>query len=214
MKGCRRITPILAFAITSAAWGQSSAPPPPAQNAPPPAQNAPPSAQNAPTLSAESAQQLAAAMQVIQKELNSVGKITFKVDVSNADEKGSSQLSEQASNVIADPATCTIRYHWWESIAGNVVDDEDMSISLHDVQGVSTMSAEESWKKEAEAEGATPDQLKIYYEKFDPPMFIVAMKTTGDNGESFSFTDQKQASRVGEAVTQAVKLCGGKPDPF
>jgi len=93
MKGCRRITPILAFAITSAAWGQSSAPPPPAQNAPPPAQNSPPSSQNAPTLSAESAQQLAAAMQVIQKELNSVGKLNFIVHSSNADEVGTSRYS-------------------------------------------------------------------------------------------------------------------------
>jgi hypothetical protein len=199
MKGRRRITPILAFAITSVAFAQQTAPPPPAQSAPPPA---------------ESAQPLAAAMQVIQKELNSVGKLSFVVDVSNADEKGTSQLSEQASKVIADPATCTIRYHWWESISGNVVDDEDMSISLHDVLGVSTMSAEESWKKEAEEEGATPDEMKIYYEKFDPPMFIVAMRMAGDNGEGFTFTDQKQASRVGQAVTQAVKLCGGKSDPI
>jgi hypothetical protein len=199
MKSCRRITPILVFAITSVAFAQQTAPAP-AQSAPPPP--------------AQSAQQLAAAMQVIQKELNSVGKLSFVVDVSNADEKGTSQLSEQASKVIADPATCTIRYHWWESISGNVVDDEDMSISLHDVLGVSTMSAEQSWKKEAEQEGATPDELKVYYEKFDPPMFIVAMRMAGDDGEAFSFTDQNQASRVGQAVAQAVKLCGGKSDPF
>ena len=153
-------------------------------------------------------------MQVIQKELNSVGKLSFVVDVSNADEKGSSQLSEQASKVIADPATCTIRYHWWESVSGNVVDDEDMSISLRDVLGVSTMSAEESWKKEAEKEGATPDEMKVYYEKFDPPMFIVAMRMAGDNGEGFTFTDQNQAGRVGQAVAQAVLLCGGKNEPF
>ncbi len=191
MKGCRRLTPILAFAITSVAFAQQTAPPP-----------------------AQSAQLLAAAMQVIQKELNSVGKLSFVVDVSNADEKGSSQLSEQASKVIADPATCTIRYHWWESVSGNVVDDEDMSISLHDVLGVSTMSAEESWKKEAEEEGATPDEMKVYYEKFDPPMFVVAMRMAGDNGEGFTFTDQNQAGRVGQAVAQAVLLCGGKNEPF
>jgi hypothetical protein len=206
MRSCRRITPILAFAITSAAFAQQTAPAPPARSTPP-------AAQSTPSSPSESAQQLAAAMQVIQKELNSVGKLDFVVHVSNADEKGTSQLSEQVSKVIADPATCTIRYHWWESISGNVVDDEDMSISLHDVLGVSTMSAEESWKKEAEQEGATPDELKVYYEKFDPPMFIVAMKMTGDDGAASSFTDQTQASRVGQAVAQAVKLCGGKTDP-
>lgn len=187
----------MALAITSAAFAQ---------------QTAPPSAQSA-TPPATSAQQLAAAMQVIQNELNSVGKITFKVDVSNADEKGTSQLSEQASKVIADPVTCTIRYHWWLSISGSVVDEEDLSISLHDVLGVSTMSAEESWKKDAEKEGATPEELKVYYEKFDPTMFIVKMQMAGDDAGQFSFTDQKQAIRVGKAMAQAVKLCGSKSDP-
>jgi hypothetical protein len=95
-----------------------------------------------------------------------------------------------------------------------VGDDDDVSISLHDVLGVSTISAEQSWKKEAEKEGATPNELKVYYEKFDPPMFIVEIRMTGDDGEAFSFTDQKQASRVGQAVAQAVSLCGGKPGPF
>jgi hypothetical protein len=153
-------------------------------------------------------------MQLIQKELNAVGKLTFVVDVSNTDEKGTSQYSVLRTKVIADPAKCTIRYHWWQSIAGKMVDDEDMSISLHDVLGVATTSAEESWKKEAEKEGATPAELKVYYEKFDPPMFVVAMRMPGDDGEGFSFTDQKQASRVGVAVAQAVKLCGGKSAPF
>lgn len=208
MKGCRRITLILAFAITSAAFAQQTAPPPPAQQTVPaaPAHSAPPPAQ--------SAQQLAAAMQVIQKELNSVGKLSFVVQVSNAEEKGSSQMSEQASNVIADPAACTIHYHWWQSISGNVVDDEDMSISLHDVLGVSTMSSDEYLKKVAEEEGTTPDEMKGFYEIFDPPMFIVAMRLAGDNGEGFTFTDQKQAGRVGQAVAQAVVLCGGKSDPI
>jgi len=52
MKSCRRITPILVFAITSVAFAQ---------------QTAPALAQSAPPPPAQSAQQLAAAMQVIQK---------------------------------------------------------------------------------------------------------------------------------------------------
>jgi hypothetical protein len=192
VKGCRRIAPILALAITSSLWAQQIAAPAHSQDA----------------------QKLAAEMQIIQRELNSVGKLNFAVAVSNADEKGTSQMSEQVSNVTADSATCSIRYHWWESIAGNMVDDEDKSIKLHDVLGVSTISAEESWKKEAQKEGATPDELRVYYEKFDPPMFIVAMRMAGDDGEAFSFVDEKQADRVGQAVAQAVLLCGGKNQRF
>ncbi len=153
-------------------------------------------------------------MQVIQTELNSVGKLNFVVDVSNAEEKGTSQLSEQASKVIADPATCTIRYHWWESISGKVVNDEDRSIGLRDVLGVSAMSFDQYWKKVVEEEGPTPDGDRGYYEKFAPPMFMVGMRMAGDDEEGFSFTDEKQAARVGKAIAQAVKLCGGKADPF
>lgn len=192
MKADHWLAVIVACGIASAAWGQPSAPPPPA----------------------ESAQQLAAAMQVIQKELNSVGKLNFVVDVSNADEKGSSQMSEQASKVIADPATCTIHYHLWESISGKVVNDDDVSISLRDVLAISTMSSDQYLKKVAEEEGTTPEEMKGFYEKFDPPMFVVAMRMPGDDQEGFPFTDEKQAGRVGQAMVQAVKLCGGKTDPF
>ena len=192
MKASCRLTAILVFGIASAACGQQSAPPPPAQIA----------------------QQLASDMQIIQKELNSVGKLNFVVHVSNADEIGTSQYSVLLTEVAADPAACSIHYHWWRSISGNVVNDEDVSLSLRDVMGVLTMPSDQYFKKVAEEEGAAPDEMKVYYEKFDPPMFIVAMRVAADDADGFSFTDQKQASRVGEAVTQAVKLCGGKPDPF
>ena len=194
MKGCCRVAPILTLALTFTAWAQQTA------------KTAPPATENA--------QQLASAMQVVQRELNTVGKLTFVVDVSNADEKGTSQYSVLLTNVVADPATCTIRYHFWRSMSGKVVDDDDVSIGLHDVLGISTMSAEEAFKEQAEKEGATPSELEGFYEKFDPPMFVVAMRMPEDADEGFSFTDQKQASRVGQAVVQAVKLCGGKTGPY
>jgi hypothetical protein len=153
-------------------------------------------------------------MQIIQKELNSVGKLNFVVHVSNADEVGTSQYSVLLTEVVADPAACSIHYHWWRSISGNVVNDEDVSLSLRDVMGVLTMPSDQYFKKVAEEEGTAPDEMKGYYEKFDPPMFIVAMRVAADDADGFSFTDQKQSVRVGQAVAQAVLLCGGKNEPF
>ena len=152
-------------------------------------------------------------MAVIQKELNAVGKLNFVVHIFNAEEKGDPPYSEQLSKVVADPATCTIHYHWWRMMHGEVVNDEDVSLKLHDVQVVATMSFDEYLKKLDKEEGPTPDGDMGYHEKFDPPLFMVMVRTSEDDGVALSFTDEKQAGRVGKAMTQAVQLCGGKTGP-
>lgn len=192
MQAHQRILYFLAFSIASTAWAQQGAPPE----------------------STGSPQPLTAAMAVIQKELNSIGKLTFVVHVSNADEKGSSTFSEQLSSVVADPATCTIHYHFWKMMHGDVVNDEDVSLNLHNMLGVWTMSAEQYFQKAVEKEGPSPDGDRGYYMKFDPTMFVVVMRMSEDDDEGFSFTDEKQADRVGKAMTQAVQLCGGETGPF
>jgi hypothetical protein len=192
MKAYRPTIFILAFFIASTAWGQQSAPPKTAGNAQP----------------------LTVAMGVIQKELNAVGKLNFVVHIFNAEEKGDAPYSEQLSKVVADPATCTIHYHWWRMMHGEVVNDEDVSLKLHDVVIVATMSNDEYLKKLDKEEGPTPDGDMGYYEKFDPPLFMVMVQISDEDGAAFSFTDQKQAGHVGKAMTQAVQLCGGKTGPF
>ena len=73
-------------------------------------------------------------MQLIQKELNAVGKLSFVVHVFDKEEgNGTSRYIEELSKVVADPANCTIRYHAWVSMHGEVVHDEDDTLSLHDV---------------------------------------------------------------------------------
>lgn len=190
MKAYRPIFFVLAFFIASAALGQQGAQP----------------------KSTAAAQPLPAAMQVIQKELNAVGKLSFVVHLYNAEEKGDAPYSEQLSNVVADPATCTIHYHWWRMMHGDVVNDEDVTLKLHDAVMVATMSHDDYLKMVAKQEGPTPDGDRGYYEKFDPPLFMVMVQMSGDDedGAAFSFTDEKQAGRVGQAMVQAVKLCGGK----
>jgi len=54
--------------------------------------------------------------------------------------KGHIQRFGREQQCGADPASCTIRYHWWSSIHGAVVNDDDVSLSLRDAKGVWTMS--------------------------------------------------------------------------
>jgi hypothetical protein len=200
---------IFLIAITTAAWGQQSTAPAPAAPQPVAAQPVAPKP--------AAAQSLPAVMQQIQTELNKVGKLSFVVSVSNADEKGTSNVLVENSNVVADPASCTIRYHWWSSIHGAVVNDDDVSLSLRDAKGVWTMSNDELLKKQIAKEGTPADQTKGFYQRYVPAMYMVLIRIGNDDdndGGGFSFTDQKQAQRVGKAVAQAVKLCGGALGPF
>jgi hypothetical protein len=158
---------------------------------------------------------LAETMSLIQKELNAVGKLSFVVHIFDKEEgNGISKYIEERGKVVADPATCAIRYHWWRSMHGDVVNDEDVSFRLHDVLGLSMMTNDQHEKLLFEREKATPDEKQTYHLKFDPQVYLVILRMDGDNEEGFTFVDRKQADRVAQAMGHAVELCGGKNVPF
>jgi hypothetical protein len=165
---------------------------------------------------ADNGPSLAATMQFIQKGLNAVGKLSFVVHVFDKEEgNGTSKYIGECSKVVADPASCTIRYHSWVSAHGEVVNDEDVSFSLRDVLGLSMLTNDEHEKLIFEREKAYPDEEQTLHMKFDPQVYLVIMRTAGDNEEGFSFADKKTAERVAKAMVHAVELCGGgNKDPF
>ena len=194
----------LFWAIALPAQTQGAKPTTPShQQAVPP----PPKAAAGPTL--------AETMQLIQKELNAVGKLSFVVHVFDKEEgNGTSRYIEELSKVVADPASCTIRYHAWVSMHGEVVHDEDDTLSLHDVLGLSMLTNDQHEKLIFEREKATPDEKQTYYTKFVPQIYVVVIRTAGNNEEGFSFASKKTAERVNIAMALAVELCGGKKDKF
>lgn len=176
-------------------WAQQVGPPPPRH-----AGSAPP---------------LAATMQFLQKELNQVGKLDFVVQVRDKEEgKATVKYSEEVSHVLADPASCTIKYHYKRSMRGDLIDDEDLSVSLKDVLGISMMTGQQHDNVVFEREKAYPSEERVRFEQFEPTLFMVVMRKAGDNEEGFSFADGKKANRVFKAMAQAVSLCGGKSGPF
>ena len=158
---------------------------------------------------------LAATMQLMQKELNAVGRLSFVVHIFDKEEgNGTSKYIEELSNVVADPATCTIRYHWWKSVHGDVVNDEDVSFSLRDVLGLSMMNNEQAEKKQFEEGKAYPEEKQTYHLEFVPQAYLVMIRKPEDNVEGFRFNDKKQAERVAKAMGHAVELCGGSRGSF
>jgi hypothetical protein len=195
MKTLRMVVSTFVLTVFSAAFAQQPVAPPPK-----PAADGP---------------SLAATMQLIQKELNAVGKLSFVVHVFDKEEgNGISKYIEELSKVVADPASCTIRYHWWRSMHGEVINDKDMSLNLHDVLGIVMMSEDQVEKKQFEEDKAYPEEKNTYHLKFIPQVYWVIMRKAGDNIEGFTFADKKQATRVAKAMGHAVELCGGKNVPF
>ena len=180
---------ILACAFASTAWGQQSAIP----------------------KTRDSASPLVETLQLIEKELNGIGRIRFVVHVTDKEAgNATTNYSEEIGNAVADPANCTIRYHWWRMMHGDVTNDEDVSINLQDVLGVWTGTSDQYQKKVFEREKSSPDERQTFFVRFDPPMFVVAVRTAEDNEDGISFVDEKKALLLGKSFSDAVKLCGGK----
>jgi hypothetical protein len=193
MKAIDRLGAVLAFAMVAAAFAQQSAPRGPAG----------------------SGQSLAAAMQFIQSELNGIGKLHFTIHITDKEEGNStSQYIEEISNVVADPSTCTVRYRWWRSMHGEVVNDEDVSFSLHNVLGLSMLTPKQYVKHTFEKEKTSADEKQTYFQRFDPPMYMIATRDAQDNEQGFTLADQQKAIRLANAMGHAVELCGGKNLPF
>jgi hypothetical protein len=187
------VAAILACAFASTAWGQQSATP----------------------KARDSASPLAETLQLIEKELNEIGRISFVVHVTDKEAgNATTNYSEEISKAVADPANCTIRYHWWREMHGDVTNDEDVSINLHDVLGVWMGTSGQYQKKIFDREKSSPDEKQTLLVRFDPPMFVVAVRTAEDNEDGFSFVDEKKAMHLGKSFSDAVRLCGGRNQPF
>jgi hypothetical protein len=195
MKTSRGIVFIFGLMALSASFAQQPAPPQPKPAAKGPS--------------------LAETMLLIQKELNAVGRLSFVVHIFDKEEgNGISKYIEERSKVAADPATCTIRYHWWRSMHGDVVNDEDITFSLRDVLGIAMMNEDQAENKQSEEEQIPPEERKNYHLKFVPQEYVVMMRKPDDNIEGFIFSDKKQATRVALAMGHAIELCGGKNVPL
>lgn len=167
-----------------------------------------------PSKPADNGKSLAATMQFIEKTLREKGKLTFVLHTNNgAGGDAVLQQSSETSNVVADPAACTIRYHYKKTGQGNILED-DYTIRFHDVHSVVVIPFEqyalEEHKKEIPYIGDKPG----WYAKFDPPIFLVLARGPGDEERGLDYADEKMAHRIADALGHAAELCGGSSGTF
>jgi hypothetical protein len=186
MKTLRIIVIVLGLTALSAALAQQPVPPPPQ-----PAADGP---------------SLATTMQFIQAKLQERGRLNYAVYThDNADGKDYiDQYSSEATNIVADPASCTISYHRNVKRNGAVLADDNISFSLRDVQDLTVMPEEQDFKKEYAAAGHPTWDPRV-----DPPLFLVVARRAGNQGNGFYFPSEELANRIAKAMVHAVELCGG-----
>lgn len=165
-----------------------------------------PAVKAAPNRVEKAAPLLSDTMQFIQDKLKERGRMNFTVYThDNANGKDYiDQLSSEASNIVADPAACTISFHSNRKRNGAVATDSDVSISLRDVRDVVVMPEEQDMKQRYAASGRP-----TWNPKDDQQMFLVVLRRDGNQASGFLFADEEMAIRVAKAVRRAIELCGG-----
>ncbi|MGA7156572.1 MAG: hypothetical protein WBY53_06985 [Acidobacteriaceae bacterium] len=169
---------------------------------------------------------LAVTMQFIQDKLSRVGVINY-IDHYHDNSSGEDwqwQHSSLADGFVADPAACSISYHFKEAQNGQVLTDgykgplildADESYKLRTVSLV-TVQGYDAFMKTRNSEAGHPS----WDHKADPPLVVLEIHTPDSQRSSLDssfifFYDQDTADRVAKAMVHAVELCGGgNKDPF
>lgn len=145
-------------------------------------------------------------MGAIQKELGSIGTVSFTRFVQNKTGSGALQKAfvEQFSNVAADPAQCRVSYHWkmWQN--GAVTLDKDAWFLLPSVTSV-VVEPESQLLTEGNVAQGHPE---LVVTSTTPPVSAVVVRRPSVYN-AFPFTSIDAANRFSSNVKQAVKLCGG-----
>jgi hypothetical protein len=152
----RTTTAIFAVALiaTTAALAQQNVPPPPK-----------PEPDKGPSLEVT--------MKFIQEKISEQGKVNYAVYChnfgTNTDE--TNQVITEVRNVVADPSSCGIAYHWKFILDAKTAIEHDLRFSLHDAQDLVVRTGEQSQNKD-NAEGGQP-AVKC---EVDPPNYVLAAR--------------------------------------
>ncbi len=162
---------------------------------------------------ANSGPTLAATMQFIQDKTNEQGKINFALythDNSNGDDWPIYQISIEATNAVADPASCRLTWHKVTTNGGKVGIDRDLTLDLKNVETFEVRTSMHEAKMEDTANGHP-----ALDKRQDPPYFAVTARSKGNVETPLFFRDEETANRVAKAMVHAVELCGGgNKEPF
>jgi hypothetical protein len=158
---------------------------------------------------------LAVTMQFIQDKMNEQGKINYALythDNAKGEDWPVYNISIDATNVVANPATCLITWHKVTTNGGEVRMSRDLSLDLRNVLTFEVRTSIYEAKMEDTANGHP-----ALDKRQDPPYFAVTARLKDKTETPLFFTAEDTANRVVKAMVHAVELCdrGYKsPEPF
>lgn len=144
-------------------------------------------------------------MKAIQKELSSIGSLSYTAYINKTDGSTSPKVFvKQFSNVVANPAQCRVSYHFRVSQGGAVTKDKDAWFALPAVTSVLIEPESQLLTQESAAQGH-PNNVVT---STTPPVTALVVRRASVYN-AFPFTDIGSANRFASNVKLAVKLCGG-----
>jgi len=145
-------------------------------------------------------------MKAIQKELGSMGTVSYTSYIQNRTDGSTSPkvYVKQFSNVVADPAQCRVSYHFRVSQGGAVTKDKDAWFILPAVTSVLIEPESQLLTQENAAQGHSNNVVT----STTPQVTAVVIRRPSVYN-AFPFADIGSANRFASNVKQAVKLCGG-----
>jgi hypothetical protein len=164
-------------------------------------------------------------MKFIQDKLNGLGPINYDYQWTNT-ATGLTQrarhLTDEWTEVEADPKTCVLRGHVKEIMNGKVRWDRDVSYRVRAIQKILVMNLEQQ-QNQNHATAGLSDSARV-----SPPIFVIEVDlesfparlywdpNSGKDHGFFFLYEEEMANRVAKALVHAVELCGGggKPEPF
>jgi hypothetical protein len=145
-------------------------------------------------------------MKFIEDKLNAVGTINFILylhdGVTGID--WSNKRSWGISNVVADPNTCFIKYHYKWVHVGQVVKDNDITLGFKWVKNIAVTPVD-LLIHNADVKAGHPERSI----RSDPPVFALVAKFSNGNNQEFDFYDESMANRVAKAMARGAEICGG-----
>ena len=146
-------------------------------------------------------------MSTTQKELSSIGTVSYTTFIQNKTDGSSYQAvnAYQVSNVVADSSQCRVSFHWktWQN--GTAQLDIDTWIALHEVTSVVDEPISQA-TNEVTAAAGNPERVVT---STTPPVTVVVVRGPSGLVGMFPFADTALAHRTANTLTEAVKLCGG-----
>ncbi len=166
----------------------------------------PKSAVNTPEATADNASSLEDTMRALQSELSNIGTVNFAVSGTDTTNGSPFQrrVSEQISNVVADPAQCRVSYHWAERHDDETSPDSDVGVLLRNVTGIVVEAMTQKLTEVNDLAG----HANWVIASTTPPVTALVVRSSSGEGV-FPFTDPALAHRAAATFTQAVKLCVG-----